>query len=360
MGLRVPYPFMMARGAAVAAAGIGTVVLAAALLLVFAARTDACTLAYVANFGDDTITVIDTATSTVLGLPIAVGRSPAHIAITPDGARAYVTNQNGGSISAIDTAVQSVVATIHFDPDLAVSPGSIAITPSGRRAYVTDVSDNNTVWVIDTVTNAVAHRIQVSAPMAIAVAPNGARGYLVSREPDRISVFDTATSELLGTPTLIGADQFRASVSDVALTPDGTRAYVTGDGTVSIMDTRTNAVVGSVAVGGQPLAVALTPNGAHAYVTNLNDGSLSSPGRVSLIDTRTNTLQEEIPVGHAPAGVAITPDGADAYVSNLNDGTVSIIDIRRAAVRTTLSVGARPLGIAMAPGRHCAFRRLGK
>ena len=49
--------------------------------------------AYVANSDDDTVSAIDTDTNTVVAT-IPVGEQPADIAITPDGARAWVANFN--------------------------------------------------------------------------------------------------------------------------------------------------------------------------------------------------------------------------------------------------------------------------
>jgi len=49
-------------------------------------------------------------------------------------------------------------------------------------------------------------------------------------------------------------------------------AYVTNafyPGTVSVIDTATNTVVVTLAVGYDPIAVAVTPDGKHAYVTNM-------------------------------------------------------------------------------------------
>ena len=39
------------------------------------------------------MSVIDTATNTVIGDPIPVGDGPYGVAVTPDGTRAYVTNR---------------------------------------------------------------------------------------------------------------------------------------------------------------------------------------------------------------------------------------------------------------------------
>ena len=83
------------------------------------------------------------------------------------------------------------------------------------------------------------------------------------------------------------------------------KAYVTNANanTVSVIDTATNAVVGSaIPVGSVPNAIAITPDGTKAYVTNANVNT------VSVINTATNAVVgSAIPVGGAPRGIAICP-----------------------------------------------------
>ena len=125
------------------------------------------------------------------------------------------------------------------------------------------------------------------------------------------------------------------------------RAYVTNTvaDTVSVINTATNLVVGSpIAVGINPNGVAITPNGAFAYVTNYADGT------VSVIDTATNSVVgSPILVGDGPNVVAITPDGAYAYVPNTNEDTVSVIDTATNTVSATIGVGDGPIGVAICP-----------
>jgi YVTN family beta-propeller protein len=47
----------------------------------------------------------------------------------------------------------------------------------------------------------------------------------------------------------------------------------------------------------------LPPNGTHAYVTNISSNT------VSVIDTASNTVVATVAVGSGPTGVAITPNG---------------------------------------------------
>src|SRR5262249_46034847 len=80
-----------------------------------------------------------------------------------------------------------------------------------------------------------------------------------------------------------------------------------GLGIVSVIATATNTVVATVRVEFCPLGgVAITPDGTHAYVANSNLDTRFS-GTVSVIDTSTNTVVTTVPVGRLAFGVAITP-----------------------------------------------------
>src|SRR6266849_547374 len=68
--------------------------LAMALLAIPA---QAQTHAYVANSASSSVSVIDTASKTVVAT-VGVGTSPTRVAITPDGTRAYVTNFNSNTV----------------------------------------------------------------------------------------------------------------------------------------------------------------------------------------------------------------------------------------------------------------------
>src|SRR3990172_4375863 len=78
--------------------------------------------AYVSNQGSDNVSVINTASNTVAAT-IAVEVNPYFVAITPDGSKAYVSNQDSDTVSVIDTASNIVAATIAVE----VNPYFVAI-----------------------------------------------------------------------------------------------------------------------------------------------------------------------------------------------------------------------------------------
>jgi YVTN family beta-propeller protein len=93
-----------------------------------------------------------------------------------------------------------------------------------------------------------------------------------------------------------------------------------------------------------PFGVAITPDGSRAYVT------LNALNIVSVIDTATNAVVATIPVGLSPIGVAITPNGRQAYVSDDRSNTLSVVDTATNTVTATLKVGVGPNAIAITPG----------
>jgi YVTN family beta-propeller protein len=80
----------------------------------------------VTNQFDNTVSVIEAATNTVVAT-VPVGQGPTGVAITPNGAFAYVTNLFGNTLSVIDIATNTVTATVL----VGLVPVGVAITPSG-------------------------------------------------------------------------------------------------------------------------------------------------------------------------------------------------------------------------------------
>src|SRR5262245_59855004 len=87
--------------------------------------------AYVGNFKDNTVSVIDTAAARVVAtVPVSAG--PDGIAVTRDDAQVFVSGSSASSLSVIDTASDKVVATV----EVGKGPQGVALTPDGRWLLV--------------------------------------------------------------------------------------------------------------------------------------------------------------------------------------------------------------------------------
>ena len=265
--------------------------------------------AYVTNDGDNTVSVISTAINAVAAT-IAVGTGPLAVAVTPDGTRAYVANSDG-TVSVIDTATNTVTGTIA----VGLSPSGVAISPDGTTAYVTN-KGGGSVSVISTANDTVTATIGVGrGPAAVAVSPDGTRVYTANMKDNSVSIISTA-SDTVTTPGVVGNGPVA-----VAFSPGGQSAYVANEGgSVSVISTATGTVVANFAAGSDPAGIAVKPDGTRLYTANTADDA------ISVIDTATDTLSATVPVGHGPVGIAFSPDGTRAYAANL-DGTLNVLDI---------------------------------
>src|SRR5437868_8414731 len=129
-------------------------------------------------------------------------------------------------------------------------------------------------------------------------------------------------------------------------------AYITNNGSnnVSVIDTASNTVTATVAVGPNPTGVAVHPAGTRVYVAN------QSSNNVSVIDTASNTVTATVAVGTFPTGVAVNPAGTRIYVTNQASNTVSVLDTATNTVIATVAVGQNPVEIGRA---SCKERRKG-
>jgi YVTN family beta-propeller protein len=118
-----------------------------------------------------TVSVIDTASRGVVdAVVLPLVNSPLGVAVTPDGKHAYVTNGGSNTVSVIDTASNTVVATVPVGKE----PSSVAITPDVKHAYVGNAY-SGTVSVIDTATNVVVVTVPVpvgDGPSAVGIIPD--------------------------------------------------------------------------------------------------------------------------------------------------------------------------------------------
>ncbi|MHC1753918.1 MAG: PGF-pre-PGF domain-containing protein [Methanosarcina sp.] len=290
--------------------------------------------AYITNFGSNTVSVIDTATNTVTAT-VPVGIEPLGVAVALDGTKVYVTNNVSNSVSVIDTSTNTVTATINVGNN----PTGVAINLAGTKVYVTN-NEDNTTSVIDTATNTVTATVPVEIyPSGVAVSPDGTEVYVASSAyienstyNSTVSVIDTSTNTVTATVS-VGSGPMGVTVS-----PDGRKVYVanSADNTTSVIDTSTNTVTFTVPVGSWPVGVAVNPDGTKVYVANYNGNS------TSIIDTATNTVTATVKVGNYPFGIAVTPDGRKVYVANSADNTISVIDTSTNTVTFTVPVGSYP------------------
>ncbi len=206
---------------------------------------------------------------------------------------------------------------------------------------VTQDGNNWGLIVVQNLFTGTAWESCTGGPCATASFPNEpspiANAYITNAGSNTVSVLDTSSNSVTAT-IAVGPNPV-----SVAVSPSRSMAYVTnaGSNTVSVIDTGSLTVVKNVTVGGNPVSLAITPDGSQIYVANARSNS------VSVINTATNTVTATIPVGFVPLKVAVTPDGASVYVANSGAKSLSVIGTASNTVVATVPVGLLPENMAI-------------
>jgi len=303
-------------------------------------------LVYVTENTTDGIFTIDTTTDTV-GTEFTAGASPLGVDLSPGGTRAYVANPGDDTVSVIDTttAPPSVVATV----SVGSQPRRLAVAPDGSKVYVAN-NGTETISVISTATNTVSTTITITGkvPFDVTFLPDGSFAYVSDSSSGEIHKINAATDALNSTITAAGGGlQGIVAHSDgrfvYAVDSTGSEVHVvdTSSDTFIDFDGGTGGIQG-IAVGTGPIGLDITPDGKKLYVAN------NTSGNVSVIDTDSasanfHTVIATITAGGSPRDVAVTPDGAKAYVTLDNAGGpgpgVDVIATSTDTVSTKVSTG---------------------
>ena len=251
------------------------------------------------------------------------------IAFNPGTNRLYVSGANVGisSVAVIDAATNSLITTITTPGS--PNPRDVAVNPSTNRVYVTDVFAR-AVTVINGATNTMEGSIALAtSARGIAINTLTNRIYVSrgnpsssSTLPDFISVFDGQNGVLLRDIT-VGRSLSTLGVNE---TTNRVYAWNAGDGTVSVIDGASSAVIATVGIGTPANFQPTNPIKVNP-VTNRIYVPAQASGRITVIDGVTNSVIESIPVGSACA-LSIDSARNRLYVSRFanESGNVMVIE----------------------------------
>jgi DNA-binding beta-propeller fold protein YncE len=134
----------------------------------------------------------------------------------------------------------------------------------------------------------------------------------------------------------------------IAITPDGTRAYVTSfnniNSVILVIDIASHAIMSTIPAAAWPQGAFVTPDGSQLWV------SYPFGNEVDVFDTLTNTQSTARSV-NAPSGIAFNSSGTRAYVaSGGTPGTLVEFDTATFQKLTSYTVGSYPVDVNVLPG----------
>lgn len=290
----------------------------------------------VTNKSGDSISLLDPETGQELHR-LPTGTSPHEVAVTPDGRLAFVANYGHNSLTVIDVEHGAVAGTV--DLGRHGRPHGIIASSDGTSVWVTTEGSRHLVEV-DVATRQVERAIETGQQVThmVALVEGKGKAYTANIGSGNVTVIDLEKGQVI---KHIGTG---AGAEGIATIPDERYVLVTNReaGTVSVIDTDGDSVVHQMNVGGFPIRVEVTPDGRSALV--------SQATAQTLLEIRIDgwELGRTLAIGRFPVGIEIRPDGEVAYVANTRDDVITVVDLASFDVLKTLTAGEEPDGMAWA------------
>ena len=281
--------------------------------------------AFITNQASDFIVVVNLDNNFVtryikVGTLVNIPASPHNAAVDNQGRYFYTTLIREGSIEKFDAVTYEKLGILHA----VTSPAHVIITPDGTKGYITNYNINGTERFIKSFRTAdmtelnTISDITMNATHGGRITSNGEYLITVSELVEHIQIIrtsDDAVEQTIPVASIVppngnGTGLFRPIA--VSLSPDDRYAFVTCDKSndVRVLDLNSRTIIHIIPTGLFPIQSECSPDGRWLYVANRNSNS------VTVIDINTFTVAKTIPsIGVQPHGVAFTPDGRYAYVT---------------------------------------------
>ena len=185
---------------------------------------------YVANFGTNSVSAVNTTSNAVVNTAV-VGTNPVALAEIPNGLKLYVANQGSNSVSSLNTVDLSSNVVTGFT---GIAPVWMVARSDSQKVYVLTQGDGKLV-TIDTATDTVTSSLPVGAGVDfIFYDPNLNRLYVTNPVTSTVYVF-SVSGGANDTPLQLAAISFASGSApcpsgclptSVTALPDGSRFYV--------------------------------------------------------------------------------------------------------------------------------------
>src|ERR1700692_4324775 len=287
----------------------------------------------VVSIGSNSVTFIDTATNAVKHNTY-VGRSPHQAFVTPDGKEVWVTVRGEDYIAVLDG--QSFEEKLRIK--VPAGPGMQIFSPDGKYGYVCSSFNPETV-VVSVADHRIVGQVKQDSPFCpnIAATPDGKQVWLTLKDVGKTMVFDAQPPFSVLKSIDTGPITNHVNIVHNA---NGTFAYVTVGGLNEVKVFRTDdfTQVATIPVGKLPHGIWPSGDGTRIYV------GLENGDGVTAIDTLTNKVIATTAIGQAPQALTYVPDAVPS-----GDGTQNLVPLGLASQAAHLSMAASANDTGKAP-----------
>ena len=268
------------------------------------------------------VNTIDLITNSI-GAAISLVREAEGLAVSPDSKFLYIIlTVDYTSVKSVDQIVDNEIMVIQIGSNTLVRRLFVPIKQSrgrltkaavvGSQIYLTLLSMQSEVWVVNTLNGRVVKKIPIGTfPSDLILSPDNSKVYVSC--DSMVYVIDT--SALKVTKILRIYDP----INQMAIDFVNGRLYAgLWDGGISIVDIYKDEIISKIAI--HSWGLVLNPEGTKLYAVD------NVKGILNIIDVKTATALTSVTLGELPKALIGKPDGSMLYAANTEDGTVSIID----------------------------------
>ncbi len=266
---------------------------------------------------------------------VRVGFNPIGVAVTPDGAYAFVANSRDNTVSKVDVRTRRVVSTLQLN----AGPAWIALAPTRDLVCVTS-RDPQALVLLSLSGNYLVNTLDLPyTPEHVLVDPTETTAYLTTPNAPFLLVVDLAKRRMVRTVALTDPSL------DLALTPDGRTLFVTTRSknyNLIALSTADHNVIARASAGSGAGSIAMDPAGQYAYVVNQVSRDLT----VVHVPTYHPVLTVSLDVN--PLDLKLTPGGRYAYITAAQNA-VLVLDTATRQIVQRVALEVSPWGLDVSP-----------
>jgi len=240
-----------------------------------------------------------------------------YVAISPDDKVLFVSDEGTASVTVYDLAkLRGGDTNLIGRISVGIAPVGLVFSPDGRRLYTTS---------------------EIAQPGSMPATCPGEGGSGGTTPQGLLTVVDVARAARDPAGAVLAKVPSGCDPVRVALSKDGSRAFVTARGADSLMvfDTAKlvtdadHASIATVIAGKSPVGVAV----AGQNVVTADSNRFAQAGRkgewLSVIDPATSKLIGNVPAGLFPRELYVTADGETLLVTNFSSNSLGLVDLAR-------------------------------
>jgi YVTN family beta-propeller protein len=209
----------------------------------------------------------------------------AGLAVTPDGTTLYIANYQNDSLSIINTATRTVTNEIHFFvPGQVTAVGEMPYWPvilsnpqgGATKIYVSSQRDGQ-VLSVNAATGMYTVITVGGEPNRMVLSADQTRLYVSNGDLDEIEVIDTTKDKVTARISIArpGYKYKGSNPNSLALSPNGRMLYVTlgGENAVGVINVSTQQLLGRIPTGWYPSSITVSADGSTLYVVNMKSNA---------------------------------------------------------------------------------------